>query len=100
MFLCKYYYFNVLTFQSESSQSSDDEENSSEPEEEPSKPVEKEQISKTKTRAKPKDSEYFITPDNYFMMHSSKKVSENKERLNSEEHNLKYNKTFPLLPMA
>lgn len=25
-------------------------------------------------RSKPKDSEYFVAPDNYFMMNSSKKV--------------------------
>lgn len=26
-------------------------------------------------KAKVKDSEYYVTPDNYFIMHSSKKVS-------------------------
>lgn len=41
-----------------------------------SKPISKAQTGKgrsTKTRSK--DSEYIVTPDNYFMMNSSKKVN-------------------------
>ncbi|XP_053603522.1 origin recognition complex subunit 2 [Plodia interpunctella] len=43
---------------------------------EPDKPMEKQQLVRTRGgRARAKDSEYFVTPDNYFMMHSSKKIT-------------------------
>lgn len=49
--------------------SSDDEE-----EEQPKKALGKAVVNKD-NKTKLKDSEYFVTPDNYFMMHSSKKIT-------------------------
>ncbi|XP_013190320.2 origin recognition complex subunit 2 [Amyelois transitella] len=44
-------------------------------EEEPQESVKKQVVKTRGGRAKTKDSEYFVTPDNYFMMHSSKKIT-------------------------
>ncbi|XP_063824530.1 origin recognition complex subunit 2 [Ostrinia nubilalis] len=45
-------------------------------EEEPKKAATKVQITKNKdARSKAKDSEYIVTPDNYFLMNSSKKIA-------------------------
>ncbi|KAJ8733351.1 hypothetical protein PYW08_001649 [Mythimna loreyi] len=57
--------------QSSPAASSDEEE---EEEQKPKKPVSKTGKNK-ETKTKVKDSEYFVTPDNYFMMHSSKKIA-------------------------
>lgn len=68
---------HYLTLQSASASASDSEENDNEEEEEEEKVKKpcKVQIVKNKaTKMKNRDSDYFFTPDNYFMMHSSKKV--------------------------
>ncbi|XP_072939429.1 origin recognition complex subunit 2 [Epargyreus clarus] len=45
-------------------------------EEEPPKKANKQRIVKGKNdKTRPIDSEYFVTPDNYFVMHSSKKIT-------------------------
>ncbi|KAL0832706.1 hypothetical protein ABMA28_000889 [Loxostege sticticalis] len=41
----------------------------------PKKTTAKVQITKNKDRAKAKDSEYIVTPDNYFLMNSTKKIA-------------------------
>uniref|UniRef100_A0A1E1W0T5 Origin recognition complex subunit 2 n=2 Tax=Pectinophora gossypiella TaxID=13191 RepID=A0A1E1W0T5_PECGO len=48
---------------------------SEEEEEIPRKPAEKQQAARHKNSRGKKDSEYIVTPDNYFMMHSSKKIA-------------------------
>ncbi|XP_026755534.2 origin recognition complex subunit 2 [Galleria mellonella] len=60
----------------ESSESSSSSRTSEEEEEEQIKYTNKLQIVKNKgNKGKVKDSEYVVTPDNYFMMHSSKKIT-------------------------
>ncbi|XP_013138716.1 PREDICTED: origin recognition complex subunit 2 [Papilio polytes] len=56
---------------SESAGEESDEENVKSPLHSPQKV----QIAKKDNRTRPKDSEYVVTPDNYFLMHSSKKIT-------------------------
>lgn len=69
---------NYLASQSGPSSASESEENENEKElecEKIKKPNKVQIVRNIDTKVKNRDSDYIITPDNYFMMNSSKKVS-------------------------
>lgn len=65
----------ILKLQESDSKSSSSSSEEDEEQQQPKKTTAKVQITKNKDRAKAKDSEYIVTPDNYFLMNSTKKVN-------------------------